>query len=126
MYECRTICIKTWSMTDDPVEIRADCRYYKKNDKWHVLFRSDNDKCRISFDKGGLIYKRQGELEYELHLINGEETSTRMTSAFGTTSLHCSTLLYELSETKDAINIIIKYNMAEESRKTEIIIKELK
>ena len=120
----RSILIRTWSEeTADPVEIRGSCRYYIREDRRHVLFDTDNDRCRISFTDSGLVYKRQGELAYELNLMNGEETTSTMHTAYGTMSMVCNTISYELSEAKDAIKILITYNMAEEYRKTEIIIK---
>ena len=120
----RSISIKTWSKEGtDPVEIRGSCRYYDKEDRRHVLFDTDNDRCRISFTDSGLVYKRQGELAYELRLLNGEKTTSTVHTAYGTMRIVCNTMSYELSEVKDAIKILITYNMAEEYRKTEIIIK---
>ncbi len=120
----KVISITTVSPGGESQEIRAKCRCYSKEGKEHVLFEADGDRCRISFDKSSLTYRRQGELSFELFLSAGTKTDVKMYTSYGASEITCFTEAYNVSETGDAIRIDIKYNMAEEARKMEIIIKE--
>ncbi|MBQ7583446.1 MAG: DUF1934 domain-containing protein [Lachnospiraceae bacterium] len=108
------------------METETVCRHYDKNGAEHVFFETDGDRCRISFDEKEMTYRRRGELTYELCLESGKRTTATLITAYGRTELACTTYSYELLKTKDAININIKYNMADEDREMEIRIKERK
>lgn len=116
--------IETLQAGKTKTKSRSGCRCYMKNDMYHVIFKIDDDKCRITFDEEGMTYHRQGALEYELYLSSGREGSFQITTAYGTTEMQYHTHSYNMTSSTDEIMLNIKYNITEDDTEMKIIIKE--
>ncbi|MCR5746474.1 MAG: DUF1934 domain-containing protein [Lachnospiraceae bacterium] len=97
------------SFKDRAIVIEAEARYYHKRDKHYLLFELDNDRCRIEYDEKGLIYKRSGELTYEMQLYPGNSSSMRLKTAYGVMETEYSVSLYEAEIGEDRAEINIDY-----------------
>lgn len=109
--------LKMYTKTSDGEYLSCDteARYYYKHDRHYLLFELDNDKCHIEYDDKELLYKRQGELTYEMRLRSGNSSEMALKTAYGVMHTDYMVYFYEADIAEDTAEINIDYRSAGEN-----------
>lgn len=90
-------------------------------DCFSVFYKIDGDDCRLTYDGGRLIQKREGSLCLSLEFIEGRETAAELGGEVkGFIPLYCK----ELKITRDGdIGVYLRYDLGGEETETAATIK---
>ena len=101
-------------------------RYYSRKQRHYLLFEIDGDKCHIEFDDTGLLYKRQGQLTYEMVMRTGHASCIEMKTAYGKMRTDYSVDMYRADIADDRMEIGIDYRAADNECHMKITVGERK
>ncbi len=120
--KCR-LKIETRTETGGNSLTETEGSFYDKDGRHHILFRVEEDRCRLEFDEEQLIYRRQGSLSYSLKIRVGEKSDTMMKTPYGASKLEYQVQKYKMEQTGSSISVNTSYNISGEicDMKIEII-----
>ncbi len=102
-----------------------DARYYRKGRKYYVFFNLDGDKCHIEFDESEFLYKRQGELTYNMRLQKGSATAVDLKTPYGQMKADYLVHTYDADIGDDRIVICIDYSSAGEEHRMRVVVDNI-